>query len=1462
MERAFVQDNIPGFNGSEEAALQQEINILQTVAGGPRGYRLRRIILVNYWLYTGAVTLEIPHGRLFLAGENASGKSTILTAALPICIEGSLRHNRLDTFGEQHKSIEYYVLGSEQSSTPFTHDARTSYIALEFEWCDPHHPPIAPLLQQRWLNGEKESTRFLTIGLGLYGKLDRKERIIAAYFLITDGSRLVEDLSLIEDRRPISQNALKQLLKEHGMVYERQSDYEQQVSHYLFGFKNMAEFHSLIDLLLTLRRPNLSSELKLSDVHAYLSESLPSIPVEVTRRVIDTINEIEDMVRRLKRLKEEYESVRVIHLAQQALFLTGARKSARTYLEVEQKLKEAQTQLGRQQRAQEKARQEEQEAQRNLNTLVEQQNQIQAALRVLDLSETSDRDTSLTTAREQLETAETQERQQSQLVTSTNNFIKVLKDQQGQHERLYNKTRGNILNKLDELARQAERQAFWGAAALQFQANAEQLEPLDLLSATLPALLQQQESALDALTESDHLTWLTTIAQLHQTREHLERDIKMAAEAEKEKRQDFDNALTTFQQQELTFHTGTNSLESSLAALTEAYPLLSLPERTLALDTESFFQISGETFDEHLMQKALEFYQQHFAESSQQIEQASADLARITAEAQRQRDRLQSSHDSYAHQLSQVETLFAQKQQEEEQHPPLAERRLQARQHLRASGIAAHPLYTLIDFSEAISYESGMAGQIEYLLADAGLLDTLVVSPDHMSAALDILVKEGLSDCILTWPDDQPAARTQTPFTDWLRFDPTFSSTREDAWRLLIPDLLTRLARSIAISSPDASSSMIWQYGLLSGHSGQGSANVIGRSTRQARHRQELARLTEQMELLRGEMARLTSQIDSLQEQIHTQQTWQDTLKSLLISSSLQATIQQMPSQIAALKQAWSRYRQAREQTEQRRQERQTLLTHLEKTCQGISDLAHSTMRVSQAIDATKEIITGIRIIRSDYERTRTSYTDYHASGQTLANKQNDLRDESETLQDMQSLTARARATLQQLQQVNQEQSQQDPETRRRHLQEQDRTLNIQIGDVREERGKCEERVNQLNEKIKDASTQVEDQQTKARAQRQALQEALKAYPLPLDIQHLWEQANLIAVARQLLSDFPQEESLARWQERLDDEEQEAQNSLNDIYYKERSTLYVYGPEKSTQDNRVIFLHEENSSPAEMLTLLEDRVQTREALLEQEERKLFEDFLLQHMAQEISEHIHRAQDWVQKLNATLQAMTVVGDRYDLAWQPIAPPDITRPGGHLACHTQLLRKKKQILTPEERELLQEAFQQEIQTLRRLQKSDAGIHFEDLLREIFDYRAWFHFDIAITPQGGKRMLLDNKVLGGRSGAERLFALYIPLFAALSLLYDSASAGAPRLLALDEAFDKASSSNMQRTIEFLVEQQFQWIMTGPQINLSGARIPVSIRYLMLHEKGSKLATVASSRTWQSTDFPLQEKDTYNGA
>jgi hypothetical protein len=302
------------------------------------------------------------------------------------------------------------------------------------------------------------------------------------------------------------------------------------------------------------------------------------------------------------------------------------------------------------------------------------------------------------------------------------------------------------------------------------------------------------------------------------------------------------------------------------------------------------------------------------------------------------------------------------------------------------------------------------------------------------------------------------------------------------------------------------------------------------------------------------------------------------------------------------------------------------------------------------------------------------------------------------------------------------------------------------------------------------------------------------------------------------------------------------------LHQTHMSLLHEYGLDLDKKTFLITFSHANGMPPFELLSLLDSNRKKQQELLKMEEIKLFESFLLRRMTEVLHRYIREAKEWVDKINEPLGKMATVHDYYELEWQAKPRPEGTKLGSYLAKQQKLFNKALSKMNEEERDLLRVAFKQEINAIwHNHDESKDGMSFEQCLQTVFDYRQWFQFKVYVTPKGGQKTLLTNKVLGTRSGAERLFALLVPLLAAVTALYNQAAIGAPRLLALDEAFDRASTDNMKQFIEYLAKQDFQWIMTGPQLNISGTQVPASIRYLLLHEKGRKTAT-AIARIWQS--------------
>jgi chromosome segregation protein len=128
------------------------------------------------------------------------------------------------------------------------------------------------------------------------------------------------------------------------------------------------------------------------------------------------------------------------------------------------------------------------------------------------------------------------------------------------------------------------------------------------------------------------------------------------------------------------------------------------------------------------------------------------------------------------------------------------------------------------------------------------------------------------------------------------------------------------------------------------------------------------------------------------------------------------------------------------------------------------------------------------------------------------------------------------------------------------------------------------------------------------------------------------------------------------------------------------------------------------------------------------------------------------------------------------------------------------------------------------------------FEDLLRDkvtsgtagqksvLDDYREFFEFDIRIdreNPETGdlKSIGMLSKRLGQGSGGEHRAPLYVIAGAALASAYrlDELNKDGPRLILLDEAFDKMDMTNIIATMRYLEQLGLQVLMASPGENLS---------------------------------------------
>ena len=264
-----------------------------------------RLVLINYWLYQRQV-FYFAAGRLFLTGDNGSGKSTALTATITSLLDGDTSPSRMDPFGGGKRNLMYYLLGNSEAG--FEYDARRAYLALEFRQPD---------------------GRFITVGLGLQASKGSRE-LQKWGFALPDRVEIDGGLMLVDsNNEPLSKRQLRDALEVRGGRYvEGVEDYANLVRRSLYPQCSSDEYAKLIELLLTLRGAKLGREVKPSQIEALLRQSLPRLDAGILEQLREGIEGMDRHARRLEDLEMQLGAASQIAVAHFEAALARARHAA------------------------------------------------------------------------------------------------------------------------------------------------------------------------------------------------------------------------------------------------------------------------------------------------------------------------------------------------------------------------------------------------------------------------------------------------------------------------------------------------------------------------------------------------------------------------------------------------------------------------------------------------------------------------------------------------------------------------------------------------------------------------------------------------------------------------------------------------------------------------------------------------------------------------------------------------------------------------------------------------------------------------------------------------------------------------------------------------------------------------------------------------------------------------------
>lgn len=1295
-------------------------------------WRMSKLGFVNFWLYDWE---EFPfsEGRLLLRGENGAGKSVTTQSFIPFMLDGDLRPYRLDSFGSKDRKMSYYLLGEDKEES-------TGYLYLEF---------IKP---------EHRLYRTLVVGL----RARRSSSAVEFWgFCLSDGRRIgagPEDFALFETKGSqhisLTRQEVHNRFGDGENWVERGSDYKQMVNRMLFGCAEMEQYDRLLRLLIQLRKPKLSKDFSPRLVQEILNASLQPLSEEDIAPMVNSMEKMDTIQHRLEALGQSLQEARLLRneYTRYNQYVLG--KKGQYYLAARQFTQQRQTEVksledkvALTQQALEEARAGHQEAEQQVGELSRQREVLR---------EGSDLDSAVRRKeecrRQAVQQQEAVEREQKE-EQRKQNALDAKERERLQAERCCADQQELLERNFRELAEQNEE--------LRYPRHPADLQAVDFRQ-------EQPEIASFAIRLRKAAELLRRKAEALQQLDRYQQDQDDAAQA-------LSHAQTEWEEARRTVGAMRDELSEAFAALeepTQAFCLRHGEVTALFAQVAAYEGLAQEQEMQKILNGALQRLSMPLVQEHTLWEQQQKDSQQQLNELAVRRRELENQKDL----------------------PPERSEAVQAtRAYLQERGVPHASFYELVDFAPDLPPER--RALLEAQLADAGILDALVVPPETRKEMPELLAEH--PDHFLCPEDLSPAA---APL-------PLRPEQELPAWADMA-GLLSCFSEQPEGNAWFAADGR-YRQGVLQGRSvARQPAGYIGASARRANRERQIEALARQMEEKQKELEEIRERLqhnEAAQRQLQQDYEARPTTADLAMALDLAA--------------------KQRGEVEHRERALDDCAQQVRRQQKQLADLRAGILPLTRGLPYEQDAQT--------YEQMVDLCEEYREQYRTISEGKEKLELwQSQVLDLEQQLDALNEDLLACTDRVRRQQAEQ--RKTKAALEELERYL------ARPEIQALAQKLEELNGSLERAQKQYQDTEIQIRVEQNNLDHlGPELTRKKQDLQKaIGEEEALCQIFEEELCRGPGqpgrgEETLWRQAETARDRIRQKDRNLGpddlrtslEKNMRNASTLNTYrigiqslfASEEGRLRSRVcieLYLDGQRLDLLDFIRRLEDQREAEEQLLSQEDRRLFETILNQTIITKLSHRINNSQEWTQRMSGIMEQLnTSMGLRFSLVWKG-KPADQQKEldTGELL---KLLRKDPALMGDADREKITDHFRAKINRAReRSQMEATPATYSELMREALDFRNWFTFRLFFQKGGAEKQTkkeLTDSAFNSFSGGEKAMAMYVPLFAALAAQYIAAGKEAPRLMALDEAFAGVDETNIESMFALVHELGFDYIMNS---------------------------------------------------
>jgi hypothetical protein len=234
-------------------------------------------------------------------------------------------------------------------------------------------------------------------------------------------------------------------------------------------------------------------------------------------------------------------------------------------------------------------------------------------------------------------------------------------------------------------------------------------------------------------------------------------------------------------------------------------------------------------------------------------------------------------------------------------------------------------------------------------------------------------------------------------------------------------------------------------------------------------------------------------------------------------------------------------------------------------------------------------------------------------------------------------------------------------------------------------------------------------------------------------------------------------------------------------------------------------------SPYFVFSSLAKELEDQKGWLDEQDRQLYEDIIVNTVGVILRNRIQRAEKWVHEMDKIMESRdNSSGLTFSITWKPLtAESEQELDTKDLV---KLLQRNSKFLNEEDLNRITKHFQSRIAKAKELiQLRNEGSTLHQVLKEVLDYRKWFTFVLSYKRVNEPKRELTNNAFFKFSGGEKAMAMYIPLFTAAYSRYKEAGDMAPYIISLDEAFAGVDENNIRDMFEVVEQLGFTYIMNS---------------------------------------------------